>query len=66
LDPDPATLLTEPFRGGRLDDRALALRPDVSEAERTRIEPFLHNTDTRIGEARAPRSTHGDLASRWP
>jgi hypothetical protein len=51
--PDPGTLpfLTALDRGGRRIARFSPYRPDVSEVEQARIEPFLHNTDTRIDAA---------------
>jgi hypothetical protein len=51
--PDPRTLpfLTALAREGRRIAVFTPFKPDVSEAERTRIDPFLHNTDARIGDA---------------
>lgn len=53
--PDP---WTQPFlaalaRGGRRIATFSPYRPDVTEVEQARIEPFLHNTDTRIDAALA-------------
>ena len=52
-DPDPATLpfLTVLAREGRRIATFSPYRPDTTEAEQARIEPFLHNTDTRIDGA---------------
>ncbi len=51
--PDPETLpfLTALAREGRRIAAFSPYRPGVSEAERARIDPFLHNTDTRIDDA---------------
>ena len=51
--PDPGTLpfLAALARGGRRIARFSPYRPGVSEVEQARIEPFLHNTDTRIDAA---------------
>ncbi len=51
-----ADLASEPFlaalaREGRLVAAFSPYRPGVSEAEQARIDPFLHNTDTRIDDA---------------
>lgn len=51
LDRDVAPFVTELSRRGRLIAAFSPYRPGVSEAERARIEPFLHNTDTRIDDA---------------
>ena len=51
LDPELASFVTALSRGGQLIAAFSPYRPDVSEAERVRTEPFLHNTDTRIDEA---------------
>jgi hypothetical protein len=50
---DPATLpfLTALAREGRRIAAFSPYRPGVSEAEQARIDPFLHNTDTRIDAA---------------
>jgi predicted aconitase len=50
---DPATLpfLTALAREGRRIAPFSPYGPGVSEAEQARIEPFLHNTDTRIDDA---------------
>jgi hypothetical protein len=50
---DPATLafLTSLAREGRLVAAFSPYRPGVSKAEQARIDPFLHNTDTRIDDA---------------
>jgi len=50
---DPATLpfLTALAREGRRIAAFSPYRPGVSEAEQARIDPFLHNTDTRIDDA---------------
>ena len=51
--PDPGTLplFAALARGGRRVATFSPYRPDVSEADQARIEPFLHNTDTRIDAA---------------
>jgi hypothetical protein len=51
--PDPVTsrFLTALAREGRQIAVFSPYRPGVSEAERTRIDPFLHNTDARIDAA---------------
>jgi hypothetical protein len=51
LDPDLSSFVTALSRRGRLLAAFSPYRADVSEAERRRIEPFQHNTDTRIHEA---------------
>jgi hypothetical protein len=43
--------LTALAREGRQVAVFSPFRPGVSEAERTRIDPFLHNTDARIDAA---------------
>jgi hypothetical protein len=51
--PDPETLpfLTVLAREGRLLARFSPYRPELSDAEQARIDPFLHNTDARIDKA---------------
>ena len=51
--PDPETqpLLAVLAREGRRLAVFSPYRPGLSEAERARIDPFLHNTDTRIDAA---------------
>jgi 4-amino-4-deoxy-L-arabinose transferase-like glycosyltransferase len=51
--PDPVTLpfLTALAREGRRIAAFSPYRPGTSEAEQTRIDPFLHNTDARIDDA---------------
>jgi hypothetical protein len=51
--PDPGTLpfLTALARGGRRIATFSPYRPGTAEVEQARIEPFLHNTDTRIDAA---------------
>jgi hypothetical protein len=51
--PDPATLpfLTALAREGRRIARFSPYRPGTTEAEQARVDPFLHNTDTRIDDA---------------
>jgi 4-amino-4-deoxy-L-arabinose transferase-like glycosyltransferase len=51
--PDPETLpfLATLAREGRRVAAFSPYRPDVTEAEQARVEPFLHNTDTRIDDA---------------
>jgi hypothetical protein len=53
--PDPGTrpFLAALARGGRRIATFSPYRPDVTEVEQARIEPFLHNTDTRIDAALA-------------
>jgi hypothetical protein len=51
-----ADLASEPFlaalaREGRLVASFSPYRPGISEAGQARIDPFLHNTDTRIDDA---------------
>ncbi len=52
-DPDPVTLpfLAALSREGRRIAAFSPYRPGTSEAEQARIDPFLHNTDTRIDDA---------------
>ena len=51
--PDPETLpfLAVLAREGRLLARFSPYRPELSDAEQARIDPFLHNTDARIDKA---------------
>ena len=51
--PDPETLpfLTALAREGRRIAAFSPYRPGISEAEQARIDPFLHDTDTRIDDA---------------
>lgn len=51
-DPDPATLpfLAALAREGRRVAAFSPYRPGTTEAEQARIDPFLHNTDTRIDD----------------
>lgn len=51
VDPELRPLLAELSRRGRLVAAFTPYRKGLSEAERARIEPFLHNTDTRIDDA---------------
>jgi hypothetical protein len=51
MDPELRPLLAELSRRGRLVAQFTPYRAGSSEAERARIEPFLHNTDTRIDGA---------------
>ncbi|HVL67120.1 MAG TPA: glycosyltransferase family 39 protein [Vicinamibacterales bacterium] len=51
LDPELMPLLAELSRRGRLIAAFSPYRPGIPSDERARIEPFLHNTDTRIVEA---------------
>jgi len=52
-DPSPATLpfLSALAREGRRIAAFSPYRPGTTEAEQARVEPFLHNTDTRIDSA---------------
>lgn len=50
-DPDAAPFLTALAREGRRMAAFSPYRAGVTEAERARIDPFLHNTDARIDEA---------------
>jgi hypothetical protein len=49
-DPDSLPFLTALAREGRRVAVFSPYRPGLSEAEQARIEPFLHNTDTRIDD----------------
>jgi hypothetical protein len=51
LDPEMMPFVTELPRRGRLIAEFSPYRTGVTEAQRARIEPFLHNTDARIDEA---------------
>ena len=51
LDPELAPLVAELSRHGRLLAQFTPYRAGVSDAERRGVDPFLHNTDTRIDEA---------------
>ena len=51
MDPELMLLLAEVSRRGRLVAAFTPYRAGLSDAERARIEPFLHNTDTRIVDA---------------
>jgi len=51
LDRELATFVTELSEHGRLIARFSPYRPEATQAERSRTEPFLHNTDTRIDDA---------------
>ena len=51
VDPELRPLLAELSRRGRLVAEFTPYRAGSTEAERARIEPFLHNTDTRIDDA---------------
>ena len=51
LDPEITRLSAELAARGRLIAAFSPYRPDVPAAERAGIEPFLHNTDTRIDDA---------------
>ncbi len=50
-DPDSLPFLTLLAREGRRIAAFSPYRPGVTDAEQARIDPFLHNTDTRIDEA---------------
>jgi 4-amino-4-deoxy-L-arabinose transferase-like glycosyltransferase len=50
-DSEVKSLAAELSRRGRLIATFSPYRPEASEAERARTEPFLHNTDTRIERA---------------
>jgi hypothetical protein len=52
-DSDLRSFAAELSRRGRLIAAFSPYRPETSEAERARTEPFLHNTDTRIERALA-------------
>jgi hypothetical protein len=49
--PEALPLLAALAREGRQVAAFSPYRPDASAAERARVEPFLHNTDTRIAGA---------------
>lgn len=51
LDPELIPLKAALARHGRLIAEVSPYRAGVSDAERARIDPFLHNTDTRIDAA---------------
>jgi hypothetical protein len=51
VDPEMRELVAELERHGRLIAVFTPFDPGVPEPERSRIEPFLHNTDTRIDDA---------------
>jgi hypothetical protein len=51
LDPATLPLLTALAREGRRITVFSPYRPGVTGAEQARIDPFLHNTDTRIDDA---------------
>jgi hypothetical protein len=51
LDPETMPLVAELARRARLIAVFSPYRPGTSEARQARIEPFLHNTDTRIDDA---------------
>lgn len=51
VDPELRPLLAELSRRGRLVAEFTPYRAGSTEAERARIEPFVHNTDTRIDDA---------------
>ncbi len=51
VDPELRPLLAELSRRGRLVAEFTPYRAGLSEADRARVEPFLHNTDTRIDDA---------------
>jgi Dolichyl-phosphate-mannose-protein mannosyltransferase len=50
-DPDSLPFLTLLAREGRRIAAFSPYRPGVTDADQARIDPFLHNTDTRIDEA---------------
>ncbi|HXG56410.1 MAG TPA: glycosyltransferase family 39 protein [Vicinamibacterales bacterium] len=50
-DPEMTQLVAELTRHGRLIAAFSPYKPGVTEADRARIAPFLHNTDTRIDDA---------------
>lgn len=50
-DPEMTQLVAELMRHGRLIAAFSPYKPGVAEADRARIAPFLHNTDTRIDDA---------------
>jgi hypothetical protein len=49
-DPETVPFLTALSREGRRIAAFSPYRPGVSEAEQARVDPFLHNTDARIGD----------------
>jgi hypothetical protein len=51
LDPDAASFLAVLSEKGRRIAAFSPYRPGVTQAGQARIEPFLHNTDTRIDDA---------------
>ncbi|MBA3296697.1 MAG: glycosyltransferase family 39 protein [Acidobacteria bacterium] len=51
MDPEMIQLVAELNLHGRLIAAFLPYKLGISEAERARIAPFLHNTDTRIDDA---------------
>ena len=51
VDPELRPLLAELSRRGRLVAEFTPFRAGLSAAELARVEPFLHNTDTRIDDA---------------
>jgi Dolichyl-phosphate-mannose-protein mannosyltransferase len=51
MDPDTAAFLAVLAEKGRRIAAFSPYRPGVTEAGQARIEPFLHNTDTRIDDA---------------
>ena len=50
-DPDSLPFLTALAHEGRRVASFSPYRPGLSDAEQARIDPFLHNTDTRIDDA---------------
>lgn len=50
-DPEASSFLAALARGGRRIAAFSPYRPDVSMDEQARVDPFLHNTDTRIDAA---------------
>jgi hypothetical protein len=51
LEPELRSFADELQRRGRLVAEFSPYRPEIPANERARIEPFLHNTDTRIDDA---------------
>ncbi len=51
LDPEVIPFVDALAREGRLRAVFSPYRPRATESERTRVDPFLHNTDARIDEA---------------
>jgi hypothetical protein len=51
VDPELSPLLAELSRRGRLVAEFTPFRAGLSAADLARVEPFLHNTDTRIDDA---------------